>query len=79
MKNMGHLPYWPRVLRREEAADYIGVSLSLFDQKAAEEGFPRRVRVLGTVEGYRRDDVDRWLAGRPQAHGEIPNPWDDVR
>jgi predicted DNA-binding transcriptional regulator AlpA len=40
-------PQWPRGLRRTLAAEYIGVSLSLFDRLVAEGQMPGPKRVHG--------------------------------
>lgn len=35
------LPHWPRLLSREEAARYVGVSATLFDREVGEGKWPR--------------------------------------
>ena len=35
MKGAAAIPYWPRILRRENAAAYLGLSASLFDREVA--------------------------------------------
>jgi predicted DNA-binding transcriptional regulator AlpA len=38
------LPDWPRLLSREEAATYVGVSATLFDQEVSSGMWPQPIR-----------------------------------
>jgi predicted DNA-binding transcriptional regulator AlpA len=51
-------PQWPRGLRRTLAAEYIGVSLPLFDKLVAEGSMPRPKRIHGRTI-WDRVAVDR--------------------
>ncbi|MRX33175.1 hypothetical protein H5P29_13390 [Aminobacter sp. MDW-2] len=42
-------PYWPRGLCREEAARYVGVGATKFDQLVAEKRMPKPKRIDGRV------------------------------
>jgi predicted DNA-binding transcriptional regulator AlpA len=67
-------PYPPRRMRVEEAARYVGLSVTAF--RAID--LPT-VRIGGTV-GWLRDDLDAWLdaqAGRA-APSRASNEWDAV-
>jgi hypothetical protein len=39
-EGLSGLPYWPRMLSREQAAAYVGVSARLFDQEVREGRWP---------------------------------------
>jgi predicted DNA-binding transcriptional regulator AlpA len=67
MKGMAHLPYWPRVLRRELAATYLGLSPSAFDNAVNEGTLPAPVPVYGTVKGWDRADLDAWVENQKTA------------
>ena len=41
---LSDLPDWPRLLSREEAATYVGVSATLFDQEVAGGMWPQPIR-----------------------------------
>jgi predicted DNA-binding transcriptional regulator AlpA len=51
-------PHWPRGLRRTLAAEYIGVSLSLWDKMVAEGEMPKPKRIHGRTI-WDRIAVDR--------------------
>lgn len=76
MKGSASLPYWPRVLRREKAAAYLDLSVSLFDREVAEGQIPAPVTITATVKGWVRDDLDAWIDDRRAAQEAPPNPWD---
>ena len=76
MKGSAVLPYWPRILRRDKAAAYLDLSVSLFDREVAEGRLPAPVPVCGSVKGWVRDHLDAWIDGRRDAHIAPPNPWD---
>jgi prophage regulatory protein len=49
----------PRLLRRENAAVYMGVSTSYFDELVAVGKFPKAKSVSGTVKSWDRLELDR--------------------
>jgi predicted DNA-binding transcriptional regulator AlpA len=51
-------PQWPRGLRRGLAAEYVGVSLSLFDSMVRDGRMPKPKRVENRTI-WDRIDVDR--------------------
>jgi excisionase family DNA binding protein len=65
----------PRGLSRTEAASYIGVSPSYFDQMVKDGRMPQPIRVGSRVLWDRRelDEAFDALKDKPQS-----NPWDDV-
>ncbi len=76
MRGATALPYWPRVLRREKAAAYLDLSVSLFDREVAEGRLPPPVVITAGVKGWVRDVLDAWIDDRMGAPAEQPNPWD---
>lgn len=67
------LPSWPRALRPELAAAYVGLSPSTF----AAHCKIAPVQLTPGIRVWLREDLDRWLderAGRVAASPEI-NPW----
>jgi predicted DNA-binding transcriptional regulator AlpA len=65
----------PRGLSRAEAARYIGVSPSLFDQMIKDGRMPQSIRINARVVWDRKelDEAFEALKDAPEA-----NPWDDV-
>lgn len=74
------LPHWPRGLRCELAAGYLGISPSLFRQLVDAGKLPRPVAISPGRQVWLREDLDASLdrlAGRAPGVAE-PNSWDDV-
>jgi predicted DNA-binding transcriptional regulator AlpA len=74
----GALPGWPRALRADLAAAYVGLGETTFREVVATEVPP--VRLTEKRVAWLREDLDRWLdrrAGRGATPGGEPNPWDD--
>lgn len=72
------LPYWPRALRVDLAAAYVGLGETTFREIVAPE--VPSVRLTEKRIVWLRDDLDRWLdrrAGRGATPGRDPNPWDE--
>jgi prophage regulatory protein len=69
------LPYWPRFLRAENAAAYLGMSASHFRTVVAAE--VSAVTLGPHLVGWLREDLDAWLDGKAgrTALSET-NPWD---
>jgi predicted DNA-binding transcriptional regulator AlpA len=65
----------PRGLSRPEAADYVGISASLFDQMVKDGRMPLPKRINGRVVWDRRQ-LDRAFDDLPGGSDE--NPWDDL-
>ena len=76
MKDGGTMPGWPRVLRRELAAQYLGMSPSLFTREVEAGTLPQPIQLVGTVKGWVRDDLDAWLEDRRTAQNGGSNSWD---
>ena len=68
---------WPRVLRRDLAARYLGLGLSKFDEEVAEERLPQPIPIAGSVKGWLRDDLDAWIDDRRGAQNSPGNSWDE--
>ena len=64
---------WPRVMRREMAADYVGISPSLFDQWVEDGTLPKPTRKNG-VTMWDRHEIDASLDRLFQADSTV---WDD--
>lgn len=65
----------PRGLSREEAAAYIGVSASTFDQMVADRRMPQS-KMVNTRRVWDRVKVDQLFEALPDK--EEANPWDEV-
>jgi len=78
MKPSTALPFWPRVLRREQAAGYVGLGTTTFDAEVAAGRAPRPVQITDGVKGWCRLTLDAWIDDRLAASGaaETGNPWD---
>jgi predicted DNA-binding transcriptional regulator AlpA len=81
------LPGWPRALREELAAAYVGLSPASFRRDVVPEVPP--IKLTTRCVGWLREDLDAWLdrrAGRVQASapaGRAPprtaaDEWDEV-
>lgn len=76
MKGSAALPYWPRVLRREWAAAYLGLSVSIFDRERAAGNLPGPVQITSSIKGWVRDDLDCWIDDRRTEQSAPANEWD---
>lgn len=66
----------PRGLSRTEAAAYVGVSATKFDQMILDRRMPRPKRVDGRVI-WDRTALDRAFDALPDDGGQVSdNPWD---
>ena len=65
----------PRGLSRVEAAVYIGVSPSLFDQMIADGRMPRP-KVINTRRVWDRVKLDLAFEALPDKEAADENPWD---
>jgi predicted DNA-binding transcriptional regulator AlpA len=75
------LPGWPRGLREDMAAAYVGLSVSTIRAERAAGRFPDPVPLTAGRHVYLREDLDSYLdtkAGRtaPSMNGQETNPWD---
>lgn len=67
------LPNWPRALRAEMAAAYLGMSEASFRRHVA----IKPVQLAPGITAWLREDLDGWLdarAGRVAGSQEL-NPW----
>lgn len=55
------LPGWPRGLREELAAAYVGLGASTFRAQVDAGEAPKPVRLTARRQVWLRDDLDRWL------------------
>ena len=62
------LPDWPRIMRREKAAQYLDISPAMLDQAVASGQMPKPIPITGTIKGWVRDDLDAWIEDRRQGH-----------
>lgn len=59
-----------KILRKKEVAKKIGLSLSsIWRLERADEGFPKRKELGQRSVGWVEEDIDIWLASRPQVEG----------
>ena len=56
-RDISGMPFWPRLLSREEAAAYLGISPSLFEQKVNLGMFPLPLSI-GTRKLWDRHKLD---------------------
>ncbi|PCD79986.1 AlpA family phage regulatory protein [Acetobacter orleanensis] len=63
------MPDWPRIMRREKAAQYLDISPSLLDREVASGRLPKPVQLTPTVRGWVRDDLDAMI-------DDLKNPMD---
>lgn len=64
MSNTQHPHIIPAVLRRKDAAVYLGVCVNTLGNMKDMPGFPRPIRVTQRSVGYRKADLDAWLENR---------------
>ena len=56
-----------RVLRSEEAGDYLGLAKATLERMRSEGTGPRFIRLGKRAVGYTIDDLDAWLDGRRES------------
>lgn len=66
----------PRGLSRVEAATYIGVSPSKFDELVRDGRMPPPIHI-DARRVWDRNKIDIAFDGLPQNHTDDHNPWDD--
>ena len=54
-----------RIMRRPEVLETVGVATSTLYGWMAVGRFPRPVRLGPKAVGWRSEDVQKWIAGRP--------------
>lgn len=76
MKARPFMPDWPRLLRREMAASYIGVSPTKFSEMVSAGDLPQPLSLSGTVVAWDRMDLDGWV----ESLRDCPtgNGWDET-
>jgi len=53
------------ILRTKAAAEYLGgISLVTLWRLSQSDGFPRKIKLSTRAVGYRKSDLDIWLATR---------------
>lgn len=75
MPDGANLPGWPRALREDWAAAYVGLGTTTFREQVA-PSVPA-VTLVGRRKAWLREDLDRWLDARRAggAPSEEDNPW----
>ena len=78
MRDGTTLPGWPLMLRREQAAAYIGMSPSTFDAECKAGRLPRAVQMTLSLHAWHRGDLEAWAEDRRSAAtAATSNPFDD--
>ncbi len=74
------LPDWPRGLREDLAAAYIGVSVGTLRDGAKTGNMPAPMRITPGRKVWLRDVLDKWLDQKTGTDGTYGsrNPWDDI-
>ena len=67
----------PRGLSRVQAAAYIGVSPSLFDEMVKDERMPQPIRINSRVL-WDRHQLDEAFAVLADGRDQLGDEWDDV-
>lgn len=74
------IPAWPRGLREELAAEYVGLSVPTLRREVAAGRAPKPTRLTRGRQVWLRDDLDAWLdrmAGRAPASAAA-DPWQEA-
>jgi len=77
MRDGSTLPGWPLILRREYAAQYVGLSGSTFDGEVKAGRIPRPVQITDTIKGWHRGDLDAWADDRRAVNDVTVSPFED--
>ena len=77
MRDGSTLPGWPLILRREDAARYVGLSGSTFDGEVKAGRIPRPVNMTPTIKGWHRADLEAWAENLRAANDATVNPFED--
>jgi predicted DNA-binding transcriptional regulator AlpA len=77
MKPLKHRRLEPRGLSREEAADYVGVSPSLFDEMVKDGRMPQPLRRTNSRRVWDKHQLDEAI-DKLRRDEDINNPWDDA-
>lgn len=72
------LPFVPRILRRDLAALYLGISAGTLDAEVKAGRLPAPLGVTSGVKGWDRHDLDQWIEERKAAQAAAINEWDAV-
>ena len=72
------LPTWPRGLRREDAASYLGISATTFDQMVAERRMPEPRQASRGRVVWDRHELDGAFDRLPKRGEATGNPWDRI-
>ena len=67
----------PRGLCREQAAQYIGVGVTKFDEMVGDGRMPAPKRIDGR-KVWDREGLDRAFYALPDDDDASPNPWDNA-
>lgn len=61
------MPDWPRIMRREKAAQYLDISPGVLDREVAAGKLPKPIPITAGIKGWVRDDLDAWIEDRRTA------------
>lgn len=59
------------ILRIRDLVDAIGLSKARIYAMVAAGEFPQPIRLSPRATGWRRDEVEEWIANRPRALGDV--------
>ena len=60
---------WPALLKREEAADYLGIGVTALNGLRASEQI-KSVRIAGSIR-YRKTDLDNFIENLEEGSGKF--------
>lgn len=69
--------YPPYGLRRPEAAKYVGLGVTKFDQLVRDGRMPKPI-ALDTVKVWLREELEGALSDLADANPSIENPWHQI-
>jgi predicted DNA-binding transcriptional regulator AlpA len=72
------LPGWPRGLREDFAASYVGLSVSTIRTLRGRGEFPSPVPLTKGRMVYLREDLDGWLDRRAGRGAKVDEDWPDA-
>lgn len=76
--DIGELPNWPRLLSREQAAAYVGLSPNQFIEEVENGAFPQAVRLLSVTRRalWDRLELDAVISAQSRILGAGENSYE---